>query len=351
MISFSPGPSQVFPELPRYFQEAFDNDILSANHRSQTFMNMYQEVVQLFREKLHMPEDYQLLFTSSATESWEIISQSLTTKGTFHFYSGHFGKKWYDYAQHIHKSTEKIEFDPEQGFEPFKVDFPLDPDIICVTQNETSNASAIDKDVFEELRKKAPGKMIAVDATSSMGGIELDFNLADIWFASVQKCFGLPAGLGILILSPRAVQKAEQIGERGRYNSLNFILENARKYQTHNTPNVLGIYLLQRSLQAREEIQFTDRKARSRMQELENIVAGKDTLRYLNKFPEHRSRTVLGITGTESMISGIKAEAVKKGLILGAGYGNLKNTSIRIANFPAINDEQFEKLKNFLKEY
>ncbi|MBT0812813.1 aminotransferase class V-fold PLP-dependent enzyme [Litoribacter ruber] len=351
MISFSPGPSQVFPQLPKYFQEAFDKDILSANHRSRTFMNMYQEVIQLFKEKLHMPDDYQLLFTSSATENWEIISQSLTIKGTFHLYSGAFGKKWFDYAKHIHKSTEGIKFDPEQGIEPFKVDIPLDTDIVCLTQNETSNASEVNMETLTEIREKAANKLLAVDATSSMGGIELDFSLADIWFASVQKCFGLPAGLGVLILSPKAVQKAEQIGEIGRYNSLNFMLENARQYQTHYTPNVLAIYLLQRSLQDREEIQFIDRKLRGRMQELENIVASKDKFRYLNKFPEQRSRTVLGISGTESMISEIKAAAEKQGLVMGSGYGSLKNISFRIANFPAIDDEQFEKLKGFLKEF
>jgi phosphoserine aminotransferase len=36
---------------------------------------------------------------------------------------------------------------------------------------------------------------------------------------------------------------------------------------------------------------------------------------------------------------------------LGSGYGLLKPTSFRIANFPAINDGEFEKLIEFLKQY
>jgi phosphoserine aminotransferase len=350
MISFSPGPSQVFPQLPQYFQDAYDQDILSANHRSRIFMNMYQEVVQLFREKLHMPEDYKLLFTSSATENWEIISQSLTEKGSFHLYSGDFGKKWFRYAKHIHAQTEGVKFDPEQGIDLYSLDV-YDQDIICVTQNETSNASEVGLETLRGIRKAYPDKLLAVDATSSMAGIELDFEIGDIWFASVQKCFGLPAGLGVLILSPQAVEKAEALDERGRYNSLNFMLENAIGYQTHYTPNVLGIYLLKRSLQDRPEIQFTDKILRTRMQELENLVAGKDKFRYLNKFPEHRSRTVLGISGKEDMVASIHEAAKKNGLILGSGYGSLKNSSFRIANFPAVTDDQFEKLKAFLKEY
>jgi phosphoserine aminotransferase len=36
---------------------------------------------------------------------------------------------------------------------------------------------------------------------------------------------------------------------------------------------------------------------------------------------------------------------------LGGGYGPLKPTSFRIANFPAITDAEFDKLIAFLKKY
>jgi len=351
MISFSPGPSQVYPELPKYFQDAYDQDILSANHRSRIFMNMYQEVIQLFHEKLHLPQGYRLLFTSSATESWEIISQSLTQQGSYHLYSGSFGKKWFDYATNILPHTAGLKFSADEGFNVSDLRIPEELDIIAVTQNETANASQVPLEVIEELKRKYPNKLIAVDTTSSMAGIELDFQQADIWFASVQKCFGLPAGLGILILSPRALDRVEEIGEKGRYNSLNFILENANNFQTHYTPNVLAIYFLKRLLKDISEIQFTDKKTRERMQVLENIVASKDKFRYLVKRPEFRSRTVLGVMGDESLVEDIKKKAEQKGIILGGGYGGYKAISFRVANFPVISDEQFGHLTDFLKEY
>lgn len=351
MISFSPGPSQVYPALPKYFQDAHDQDILSANHRSRIFMNMYQEVIQLFQEKMHLPSDYRLLFTSSATESWEIISQSLTKSGSYHLYSGSFGKKWFDYAAHILPETEAHKFSADEGFNVSDLRISENLDIIAITQNETANASQVSLEVIEEIRRKYPNKLIAVDTTSSMAGIELDFHQGDIWFASVQKCFGLPAGLGILVLSPMAIERAQEIGEKGRYNSLNFMLENADNFQTHYTPNVLGIYFLKRLLKDIEEIQFTDKRTRQRMQELENIVASKDKFRYLVKRPEFRSRTVLGISAEESLVENIKKKAEQNGIILGSGYGSYKASSFRIANFPVISDEQFAQLTTFLKEY
>ncbi|MFN3758371.1 MAG: aminotransferase class V-fold PLP-dependent enzyme [Algoriphagus aquaeductus] len=351
MITFAPGPSKVYDALPRYMQDAYMQGILSANHRSGVFMNLYQETEQLMREKLHMPADYKLLFTSSATENWEIISQSVVEKASFHIYSGSFGKKWLEYAKHIIPATEALKIEANQSIDVPNLAIGEAFDLIAVTQNETANASQVPMSVLKELAEKYPEKMIAVDTTSSMGGIELDFSLADIWYASVQKCFGLPAGLGILIVSPKAIEKAKRKGEKGRYNSLNFILENAAGYQTHYTPNVFGIYLLNRVLKDLEEIQQVDTRLRERMLKLETAIAKSPKFRLLVDNEATRSTTVLAVSGSEELISSVKKAAEKEGMQLGSGYGPLKPTSFRIANFPAITDEEFDRLISFLIAY
>ncbi|MDX5338667.1 MAG: aminotransferase class V-fold PLP-dependent enzyme [Cyclobacteriaceae bacterium] len=351
MITFAPGPSKVYDALPQYLQDAYAEGILSANHRSSKFMNLYQETEQLMREKLHMPEDYKLLFTSSATENWEIITQSVVERASFHIYSGSFGKKWIEFAKHIIPSTAGIKIEANQSIDVAGLEIAEDFDLISITQNETANATQVAMSVIAAIGEKFPEKMIAVDTTSSMGGIELDFGLADIWYASVQKCFGLPAGLGILIVSPKAIEKVKNKGERGRYNSLNFILENAAGYQTHYTPNVFGIYLLNRVLQDMDEIQEVDAKLRSRMRSLENTIANTQSLRMLVDNAQTRSTTVMAVSGSEELIASVKKTAEKEGMQLGSGYGPLKATSFRIANFPAISDAEFQKLIGFLQQY
>ena len=351
MITFAPGPSKVYDSLPIYLNDAYQEGILSANHRSSAFMKLYQETEQLMRSKLHMPEDYTLLFTSSATENWEIISQSIVEQASFHIYSGSFGKKWIEFAKHILPATAGLKIEANQAIDLPSLQIAEEFDLIALTQNETSNASQVSNEMIEAIRDKFPEKMIAVDTTSSMAGIELDFGLADIWYASVQKCFGLPAGLGILILSPAAIQKSERKGEKGRYNSLSFMLENAASHQTHYTPNVLGIYLLNRVLKDIPEIQQIDALLRQRMSRLENCIAQTKTLRMLVDNPATRSTTVMAIAGSEELIIQVKKEAEKRGMQLGGGYGPLKATSFRIANFPAITDEEFDALIEFLKQY
>jgi phosphoserine aminotransferase len=128
-------------------------------------------------------------------------------------------------------------------------------------------------------------------------------------------------------------------------------LENAENFQTHYTPNVFGIYLLYRVLQDIPEIQHVDQKTRERMGMLENTIAKTAKLRMLIQNPEARSSTVLAITGREEMISEVKKSAEKEGMQMGGGYGPLKASSFRIANFPAISDSEFENLIGFLKKY
>ena len=66
---------------------------------------------------------------------------------------------------------------------------------------------------------------------------------------------------------------------------------------------------------------------------------------------ETRSTTVMAIAGTEELITQVKKDAEKVGMQMGGGYGPLKPTSFRIANFPAITDEEFDVLITFLEKY
>lgn len=114
MISFYPGPSKVYPEVTQYVADAYQSGVVSINHRSPEFMDIFRKTTESAKEKLAVPESYTVLFASSATECWEIISQSLVRDSSFHVYNGAFGEKWHRYATQLSTSTNALVFDPEE---------------------------------------------------------------------------------------------------------------------------------------------------------------------------------------------------------------------------------------------
>lgn len=345
MISFYPGPSKVYPQLANYLQEAMKEGILSQNHRSLAFMDMLKECIRIFKQKQNIPHDYYVYFTSSATECWEIVSQSLVKEQSYHVFNGAFGEKWYEYATRLNQKTTNTKFNFQESFDS-KTLSQSAADVICFTQNETSNATQISTNFLE---KFSTDSLITIDVTSSLGGIELDWKTGDVWLASVQKCLGLPAGLGIMVCSPKALKRAEEIGERKHYNSLLFIHENFQKYQTHYTPNVLGIYLLMRVMHQVPDIQIVSKNTKARSKEFYDFIETKTSLKLLIEKSEIRSETVIAVKGKVEEIATLKQIANNYNIILGNGYGEWKDTTFRIANFPAIEDWEFDKLKSLLQ--
>lgn len=348
-LTFFPGPSQLFPQIGQWLQEAANGGILSASHRGAAFVAMSKETVELVHEKLGVPADYQVLFTTSATESWEIIPQSLTAASGYHLYTGAFGEKWYQYASKLRPASYGLKLDVNAVPDPALTGIGDEHELICLTQNETSNGTQLQPAFLQAIRQNFPDKLIAVDVTSSINGISLPFQLADVWYGSVQKCFGMPAGLGLLIVSPAAVQRAVELAERNHYNSLLVLLDNAAKYQTTCTPNVLGIYLLNRVLTSLPSVAERETALRARAKELYALLDNHSSLSALVTTTINRSDTVVTVSCQEPLLSELKKHALDQGFALGNGYGAWKQNTFRLANFPAITDQQWELAKAFVK--
>jgi phosphoserine aminotransferase len=350
MISFYPGPSRVYDEIPKYVKEAHKAGILSMNHRSDEFMDLSKKTVNLLKKKLNVPKNYFIFFATSATECWEIIAQSLITKKSTHIFNGAFGQKWFQYTKRIIKDAEPFEFDKNEILNTDKLLFP-ESEIICITQNETSNGTQVTNEIIHNIQKNNPISLLAVDATSSMAGIYLNFKNADIWFASVQKCFGLPAGLSIMICSPRAIDKMKSFGENKHYNSLSFMKEMMDIWQTPCTPNVLGIYLLMRVLKDSDTIKAVHKKIIKRKNDWVSFLSSREKFEPLIQNSNVQSSTVICMKGHPREITNVKKKAKKAGVILGEGYGTLKSKTFRIANFPAIKEKEIKELKKILRDY
>lgn len=351
-INFTPGPSQLYITTEMHARMAFKTGVPSISHRSKEFESFYAEAVNGLKELFQIPDGFYIVFTASATEIWERSIQSVVISESLHLVNGAFSKKYFETAQQLGRNPVKVEVKDGVGFKDVVLPSSK-PELVALTHNETSTGVSLSLDFIHSFRDRYPDAIIAVDAVSSLPYPKFDFNKIDMLFFSVQKGFGLPAGLGVWIVNEKCLAKADNLLSKGHsvgsYHSLPSLVGMTLKNQTPETPNVLGIYLLakvtgdfnQRSLKIiRQE---TDYKAALLYHTLEASSIAKPFV--VDK--DIRSQTVI-VAETGERTKAITEALQAKGLYPGDGYGKAKATQLRFANFPTHSKEQYEYLVDTL---
>jgi phosphoserine aminotransferase len=351
-VNFTPGPSQLYYTVEGHARKAFKENVPSLSHRSKEFEGYFEKATKGLKELLSIPSDFHIFFTSSATEIWEKSIQNLVETKSVHFVNGAFSKRYHEIAKQLGKDAIKIESPLGEAFDLQQPAFD-NAELIALTHNETSTGVSLTNAFINQFREKNPNALIVVDAVSSLPYPAFDFSKIDSLFFSVQKGFGLPAGLGVWVVNDRCIRKAESLLVKGisigSYHNLPTLLLNAKKNQTTETPNVLGIYLLSCVVEDFLRIgitrirQETDYKATVLYQALSTHSIAQSFV----KDTSAQSKTVIVAECGDhaAMINGYLS---KHGFYPGAGYGELKKTQLRFANFPAHSKEQYEKLVDLL---
>ena len=344
-VFFTPGPTELFFTYQDHLRSALDEQFGSISHRSPRFQSVFQSATEQLKELLRLPDGYRLVFTTSATECWERITQNLITVSSHHYVNGDFGQKF-------HKVSKAFGRDATISW----IDENFDPEVsaselIGLTMNETSTGFQLTNDELKAIRNLNPEALIALDCVSAAPAIDIDFSFVDTAYFSVQKCFGMPPGLGVWIVNEKAIAKAEKANQPS-YHSLPNLIKQADKNQNPCTPNSIGIYILgkiaedmnRRGAKAiRSEINY---KSALLYQTLE----GHEHFELSIQSKKFRSKTVSVANcsnGSAEVIEAFK----EKGMFIGSGYSDKKSSQIRIANFPTHSKEQVELLCDSLVNF
>ncbi|MFC1768680.1 aminotransferase class V-fold PLP-dependent enzyme [Nanoarchaeota archaeon] len=345
----TPGPTQLFDSIPSYIQEGLQKDVFSISHRSKDFEEVVKYTKSELRKLLNIPDDYHIFFLGSATEAMERIIENCVEKHSFHFVNGAFSKRFYQTAVELKKSPQKLEAEFGQGFDFSNLQIPEETELICFTHNETSTGVMTDLNNIYEIKKKYPDKLIALDIVSSAPYATVDYSQIDCSFLSIQKGFGLPAGLGVLIINQKMMDKSIQLNEKGlnigTYHNFPSLLKKSEKNQTPETPNVFGIFLLGKICNELNEkgIETIRAETEKRAEMLYTYFDSHQSYKPFVKDKESRSKTVISVEIPERspvIISKLK----ENGITVGGGYKQFKETQIRIANYPMINEEDINKI-------
>lgn len=304
--------------------------------------------VEALKTLLGVPDGHRVLFLSSATEAMERIVEGAVDRRSLHLLNGAFARRFRSVAVNLGRDAAAAEVPDGQAFDLSRVDPGPDTELVALTQNETSTGVALDPEGIAGLARRHPQVLMAVDTVTAAPVQPLDLSLVDAAFFSVQKLFGLPAGLGVLIASPRLVERArarQAAGARvGGYLHLPALASAADRNETVATPNSLGIHLLGRVAEdyldrGLPRLKEENRSAALLIREAAEAVGWRP----FQPEPRHRSSTIL-VFDVPGGSAGPRARLEEAGFPVASGYGPHRDAHIRIGCFPVHTPASVEAL-------
>ena len=380
---FLPGPTALHPLVGPGMRAAEAEGLLSESHRSPRFRRCVQAMNEALRELLGIPPEYRILLVGSASEAMERIIQGAVEHRSIHLVNGAFARRMRDVAGNLGREAWSVEVPDGASFDEDRLlakagpggqwllpgdesSDPVDPlrcgpdpegpELLAMTQNETSTGARIPPDRVHVLahRARARGLAVAVDLVTGWPTEGVDPARIDCGYFSVQKGFGLPAGLGVMVCSPELLERARTLRGRGvsvgGYFGLPALAAAAEKSETRATPNMLAIHLLRLVAEAYAR---TGREALAQgaLEKGGRFWAGIESAEGLRPFVSDeriRSRTVL-VVEVDGGSDALRNRLGARGLLVGDGYGPWKGRHIRVANFPVQTPEMMEELLGALE--
>ncbi|MCA1945289.1 MAG: aminotransferase class V-fold PLP-dependent enzyme [Desulfovibrio sp.] len=217
------------------------------------------------------------------------------------------------------------------------------PAVVTMTHNETSTG-VVHENIgqFCALARRY-GALPLVDGVSIFGGVPVDLPAMGCagYATATQKSLALPAGLGICFVSQDAVEKSQQVTNKGYVTDILRHLERAARHQTLSTPSTsLANQLAVQLEYILEEEGMSARFARHlRLRDQAHaFVAGLPGFELFA--PQgHRSPTATAVQCPASMtaadLKAVKEAMRAKGYLFDTGYMKM-NTALEAAGAPPV---------------
>ena len=200
---FSSGPCA---KLPGYSLDASCRSTLGRSHRSATGKGRLYESIQKTKEILAFPTATWSALCRVQIRAIEMAMWNLLGERPVDvIYFESFGLEWaYDIIHEL-KLSDVITHAADYGFLPDLSAVNFDHDVVFTWNGTTSGVKVPNGDFIPADR----GGLTICDATSAVFAMEIPWDKLDVTTFSWQKVLGGEAGHGMLILSPRAVQRLE----------------------------------------------------------------------------------------------------------------------------------------------
>ncbi len=309
---FSSGPCA---KIPGWTPDILKSAFLGRSHRAGDGKLRLKRAIDLTREVLQVPDDYLIgIVPASDTGAVEMAMWSLLgERGVDMLAWESFGEGWVTDAVKQLKLTDVRLIKAGYGELPDLTQVDFDRDVVFTWNGTTSGVRVPDADFIPAGR----AGLTICDATSAAFAQRLDFSKLDVVTYSWQKVLGGEGGHGMLILSPRAVERLEgytppwplpkifRLTKAGKVNTGIF------RGETINTPSMLCVEDYIKALEWAQAAGGMDglmARADANADTLNAWVDRTDWIENLAVVKETRSNTSVCLKLSASAVSGLSEE-------------------------------------------
>ena len=306
--NFSSGPCA---KRPGYDLNNLNTEVLGRSHRSGLGKERLKLAIDLQREILGIPDDYVIgIVPGSDTGAVEMAIWSLLgERGVDMLAWESFGAGWVTDVVKQLKLEDVRTFEADYGKIVDLNEVDTDRDVVFTWNGTTSGVKVPNGDWIKADRKG----LTICDATSAVFAMDLPWGKLDVVTYSWQKVLGGEGAHGVLILSPRAVERLESytpawpLPKIFRLTKKNALIGGIFTGATINTPSMLAVEDVINTLEWAKE---NDLKARSEanLKVLEDWVAKTDWIDFLAETEETRSNTSVCLKFVSDEVANLSAD-------------------------------------------
>ncbi len=300
---------------PGWTVEALADALVGRSHRSKPGKARIQRAIDLTRELLEVPEDYLIgIVPASDTGAVEMVLWSmLGARGVDMLAWESFGQGWVTDVQKQLKLADARILTAEYGKLPDLKQVDFTRDVVFTWNGTTSGVRVPDASWIPDDRQG----LTICDATSAAFAQNLEFSKLDVVTFSWQKALGGEAAHGVLILSPRAVERLETykpawpLPKIFRLTKGGKLLAEVFEAATINTPSMLVIEDAIDAMHWGLEIgglSAMRARADSNYTVIADWVAETDWVEFLAVEPETRSNTSVCLSIVDPAITALPPE-------------------------------------------
>jgi phosphoserine aminotransferase len=310
---FSSGPCA---KRPGWTPEILKDAALGRSHRAKLGKAKLKQAIELTREVLGAPADYRIGITpGSDTGAVEMALWSLIGERPVDVLAWEsFGEGWVtDVVKQLKLADARVLKAP-YGELPDLKQVNCDHDVVFTWNGTTSGVRVPDADWIAANRKG----LTICDATSAAFAQPLDWAKLDVVTFSWQKALGGEAAHGMLVLSPRAVERLETykpawpLPKLFRMTKGGKLIEGIFEGETINTPSMLCVedyidaLMWAKSLGG---VRALFARADANFGAIADWVKGAPWIDFLARVPATRSNTSVCLKVVDPAVTALPAEA------------------------------------------